>query len=36
MRDDSNLTIYVVAGIVIAHFLIGFVYLIHKMNNKKK
>tara|TARA_B100001063_G_C16739366_1_gene543859 strand:- start:732 stop:878 length:147 start_codon:yes stop_codon:yes gene_type:complete len=35
MRDDSNLTIYIVAGIIIAHFLVGFVYLIYKMNKKK-
>ena len=31
MRDDSNLTIYIVAGIIIAHFLVGFVYLIYKL-----
>lgn len=35
MRDDSNLTIYIIAGIIIAHFLVGFIYLIYKMNKKK-
>jgi len=35
MRGDSNLTIYIVAGVIIAHFLIGFAYLIYKMNKKK-
>jgi hypothetical protein len=35
MRGDSNLTIYIVAGVIIVHFLIGFVYLIYKMNKKK-
>jgi len=34
MKDDSNLTLYIVAGIIIAHFLIGFIYLIYKMNTK--
>ena len=36
MRDDSNLTLYIVAGIIIAHFLIGFIYLIYKMNKKNE
>lgn len=35
MRENSNLTLYIVAGIIIAHFLIGFIYLIYKMNKKK-
>ncbi len=35
MRGDSNLTLYIVAGIIIAHFLIGFIYLLYKMNKKK-
>lgn len=35
MRDDSNLTIYIVAGVIILHFLIGFIYLLYKMNKKK-
>lgn len=36
MRDGSNLTIYIVAGIIIGHFLIGFIYLIYKMLKKKQ
>jgi len=35
MRDGSNLTIYIVAGVIILHFLLGFAYLIYKMNKKK-
>jgi hypothetical protein len=35
MRDGSNVTIYIVGGIIIAHFLIGFIFLIYKMNKKK-
>ena len=35
MRGDSNLTIYIVAGVIITHFLIGFIYLNYKMNKKK-
>ncbi len=35
MRDGSNLTIYIVAGVIIAHFLVGFIYLIYKLTKKK-
>ncbi len=35
MRDGSNLTIYIVGAVIIAHFLVGFIYLIYKMNKKK-
>jgi len=35
MRGDSNLTLYIVAGVIILHFLVGFIYLIYKLNNKK-
>lgn len=35
MRDNSNTTLYIVAAIIIFHFLIGFIYLIYKMNKKK-
>lgn len=35
MRDSSNVTLYIVAGVIILHFLIGFIYLIYKMNKKK-
>jgi len=34
MRDGSNLTLYIVAGIIIFHFLAGFAYLIYKMTKK--
>ena len=35
MRTDSNAFIYAVATIVLAHFLIGFIWLWRKMNKKK-
>ncbi len=35
MRDSSNVTLYIVAGVIILHFLVGFIYLIYKMNKKK-
>jgi len=36
MRGDSNTGIYIVAGIVILHFIVGFAWLIYKMNQKPK
>lgn len=30
----SNTTLYIVAGIIVFHFLAGFIYLIYKMNKK--
>lgn len=35
MRDDSNTFIYVVAGIIVLHFLVGFIWLIIKLSEKK-
>lgn len=35
MDDHSNITIYIVAGIIILHFLVGFIWLAYKMMNKK-
>ncbi len=35
MRDGSNVTLYIVAGVIIFHFLAGFIYLLYKMNKKK-
>jgi hypothetical protein len=35
MRDGSNLRIYIVGGIILLHFLIGFIYLFYKMNKKE-
>lgn len=32
--DNSNTKIYIVAAIIILHFLVGFGYLIYKMNKK--
>ena len=34
--DNSNTTIYIVAAIIILHFLVGFGYLIYKLNKKDK
>ncbi len=34
MRGNSNTTLYIVAAIIIVHFLAGFIYLIYKMNKK--
>ena len=36
MRGDSNTGIYVVAAIIILHFVVGFAFLIYKMNKKPK
>lgn len=32
----SNFTVYLIMGIVIAHFVVGFGYLIYKLSPKKK
>ena len=32
---DSNTWIYIVAGIIILHFILGFIYLIKKMSGGK-
>lgn len=34
MNDNSNTTLYIVAAIIVLHFVIGFAYLIYKMNKK--
>ncbi|MCD8399443.1 hypothetical protein [Tenacibaculum finnmarkense] len=34
MRDNSNTFIYIIASIIILHFLVGFGYLIYKMTKK--
>jgi ABC-type glycerol-3-phosphate transport system permease component len=36
MRDDSNTFIYVVAGIIVLHFLVGFIWLIIKLSKRKE
>ena len=33
--NDSNTTLYIVATIIILHFIVGFVYLIYKMSKKE-
>ncbi|MDD2821937.1 MAG: hypothetical protein PHW29_11795 [Flavobacterium sp.] len=35
MRDHSNTFLYVVAGIIVLHFLVGFVWLLFKLSKKK-
>ena len=36
MNDNSNTTIYIVAAVIILHFVIGFGYLIYKMTKKRE
>jgi heme/copper-type cytochrome/quinol oxidase subunit 4 len=36
MRSSSNTIIYIVAGIIILHFVVGFIWLIYKLNKKKE
>jgi len=36
MRDNSNTFMYVVAGIILLHFIVGFVWLIIKFSKKKE
>ncbi|EAR01604.1 hypothetical protein FB2170_13788 [Maribacter sp. HTCC2170] len=35
MRDSSNAVIYIVAGIIILHFVVGFIWLAIKLSKKK-
>ena len=35
MRDSSDTFIYVVAGIIILHFVIGFAWLVYKLTKKE-
>lgn len=35
MRGNSNTFIYIIAGIILLHFIVGFAWLIYKMNKKK-
>ena len=35
MRGSSNTIIYVIAGIIVLHFIVGFIWLIVKFNKKK-
>ena len=36
MRDGSNTTIYIIAGIILLHFVIGFIWLAIKLGKKKE
>lgn len=36
MRDNSNTFIYIIAAIIILHFIVGFGYLLYKINKKEK
>lgn len=36
MRDNSNTFIYVVAGVIILHFIVGFIWLMYKFSKKKE
>lgn len=33
---NSNTTLYIVAGVIIIHFVVGFGYLVYKMTKKDK
>ncbi|CAM4079454.1 flagellar biogenesis protein FliO [Flavobacterium sp. PL12] len=35
MRDNSNTFIYIVAGVIILHFIVGFAYLVYKLTKKE-
>ena len=35
MRESNTIT-YIIAGVILLHFVVGFVYLIIKMSPKKK
>jgi len=35
MRSDSNTIIYIIAGIIVLHFVVGFIWLALKLSNKK-
>ena len=34
--NNSNTTLYIVAAVIILHFVVGFAYLIYKMTKKDK
>lgn len=36
MRDSSNTFTYVVAGVILLHFIAGFIWLIIKLSKKKE
>ncbi len=34
--NNSNTTLYIVAAVIILHFVVGFGYLIYKMTKKRE
>lgn len=36
MRDSSNTIIYIIAGIIALHFVVGFIWLAIKLSKKKE
>lgn len=36
MRDGSNTFMYIVGGIILLHFIVGFIWLIYKLSGKKE
>lgn len=36
MRGSSNTLIYIIAGIIILHFIVGFIWLAIKMGKKRR
>jgi hypothetical protein len=36
MEQNSNTFIYILAGIILLHFLVGFGYLLYKIEKKEK
>jgi len=36
MRDNSNTFMYVAGGIILLHFVVGFVWLLFKFSKKKE
>jgi len=36
MRDSSNTVIYIVATIIVLHFVVGFIWMAIKLSKKKE
>jgi uncharacterized protein YneF (UPF0154 family) len=36
MRSDSNTLIYIIGGVILLHFVVGFIWLAIKMTKKKE
>lgn len=36
MRGESNTIIYIIAGIILLHFVVGFIWLAYKLSKKKE